>query len=153
MDSTVLVISGVAILILLIVVVLLSSKGGKKKGRAKSKTAKSPKLSSEINPEAIVNRIFKLAPSELKNAKDEYIGKKVEIRTIFTGSKSSKKGGTYREVSLDFQDNRNIHIIGDLNMRDYKDQSWMTKEGKLRIEGVIKEMRPKEFILDRIKIL
>ncbi len=153
MDSMVIVISSVAIVVLLIIALLLSGKNKQKKGKAKSKPQKSHKLSAEINPDAIVNRIFKLAPSELKKAKDEYIGKRVEIRTIFTGSKGSKKGGTYREVSLDFQDNRNIHIIGDLNMSDYKDQSWMTKEGKLRVEGTIKEMRPKEFILENIKII
>ena len=78
---------------------------------------------------------------------------KVEIRTVLNSITGSKLGSTFRYVVLDYQDNRNFHILGDINMRDYKDQSWMTREGKLKIVGVVKEFKPKEIILEDIKII
>ncbi len=153
MDSMVLIVSGIVIIILLIVVVVISSKGGKNKNAGKRKSSSSYKSSIEIDPAAIASRIFKLAPSELKKAKDVYIGKQVEIRTILSSSKGSKHGNTYRAVVLDYQDNRNFHVLGDINMKDYKDQSWMTREGKLKIKGVVKEIHKTEIILEKIKII
>lgn len=152
MDSS-LIFAGIVVLVIVIIIIAKAAGGGKsKKAPAKSKK-RAYKTSIEIDPDAIVAKIFKLAPSELKNAKDEFIGREVEIRTIFRSSKGSKKGGTYREVLLDYQDNRNIHIIGDINMRDYDDQSWMTKEGKLKVRGSIKDIQPKEIHMNEIKFI
>ncbi len=141
----------VIIIVLIIVIAKVIGQSNPKKKIKKRKTGY--KISREIDPEAIVKKIFILAPSELKKARQEYYDTEVEIRTVMHSSKKSKKGGSYREVVLGYQDNRNIHIIGDINMKDYKDQSWMTREGKLKISGVIKDIMPKEFLLDNIKII
>ncbi len=153
MDSIIIIASVVVVLLLTIIAIILSTSGKKKKGRPRRKNSFGKKSSIEIDPEALCNRLFKLAPSELKKAKQDYMGRKVEVPTIFNSSKGSKKGNSYREVILDFQDNRNYQILGDLNMSDYKDQSWMTKEGKLKIVGTVKEINPKAITLDNIKII
>ncbi|NQV48875.1 MAG: hypothetical protein HQ507_00150 [Candidatus Marinimicrobia bacterium] len=157
MDSMILIISFVAIILLGILALLLSLKGQshkkKKKKPRNRKIAHSNKNSIEIDPAALCTKIFTLAPSELKKAKLDYLGRKVEIRTVLNSITGSKLGSTFRYVVLDYQDNRNFHILGDINMRDYKDQSWMTREGKLRIVGVVKEFKPKEIILEDIKII
>ena len=152
MDSMILIVSVVVILLLAIIALLLSGKGKKKKRIPKRKNLKHTK-NIEIDPESVCNRLFKLAPSELKKAKLDYIGRQVEVRTILNSSKGSKKGNSFREVVLDFQDNRNYRILGDINMSDYKDQSWMTREGKLKIVGTVLEISPKEITLDNIKIV
>ena len=140
-----------AVILLLIVVAILMSVG--KKSKKRPTKSSSAKKSLEIDPASIATRIFKLAPSELKKAKAEYIGKRVEIRTVMASSKGSKKGNSFREVTLDFEGDRNYHIVGDVDMRDYKDQSWMTREGKLKVTGIVKDIQKKEMYLDSIKIV
>ncbi len=139
------------IMVILIIVIVLTSQ--KKRTKLTSPPRKKHQLSLEIQPDIIVSRIFRLAPSELKPAKQEYIGQKVHIRSIFSSSKASSRGDTFREVLLAYQDDRSIHIIGEINMEDYQDQSWMTRGGKLTVEGVIKEINPKEFKFDLIKFI
>lgn len=153
MDSMILIGSVVLVLILAIVAILLSVGGGKKKRKVKKKKGSHAKNAVEIDPETLCNKMFKLAPSELKEAKAKYVGRAVEVRTILGSSNRSKRGSDYREVVLDFQDNRNFHILGDIKMSDYKDQSWMTREGKLKVVGNVKEINPKEIILDNMKVL
>lgn len=148
MDMIIIIGAAVVVLILIVTAIVLSM--GNKKKPARKKVA--GKL-VEIDPQEIVNRIFKLAPSDLKKAKLDYIGKRFAIRTIMTGSKISKRGDTYREVFLDFQGNRHIHISGDVNMNDYPNQDWMTKEGKLIVSGIVRDIQPKEWLLEDIKII
>ena len=148
MDMMILIGAAVIVLILILAAIMISL-GGKKKPARKKVAGKLV----EIDPNEVVNRIFKLAPSELKKAKSEYLGKRFAIRTIMTGSKISKLGDTYREVFLDCQDNRHIHITGHVNMADYATQDWMTKEGKLKVAGIIRDIQPKEWILEDIKII
>ncbi len=152
MDSMILIISVSAILVLGLAAILLST-GGKKKKRKVKRKGTVNKNAVEIDPETLCTKIFKLAPSESKKAKQNYIGRTVEVRTILGSSNRSKKGSNFREVVLDYQDNRKFHIIGDINMKDYKDQSWMTREGKLKVVGVVKEITKMEIHLDKLKII
>lgn len=153
MESMILVISIVVILILAVIALLLSASGGKKKKKVRRKSGGSSKNAIEIDPESLCNKIFKLAPSELKKAKANYIGRTVEIRTVLSSANRSKKGTEFREVVLDYQENRNYHVLGDINMGDYKDQSWMTREGKLKVVGTVKDITKQEIILDKMKIV
>ncbi len=154
MDKMILIVSLAVISLLGIVAVILTVTGkSKKKKSGKRKTVQSNKTAIEIDPAALCTKMSTLAPSEMKKAKQNYIGKAVEIRTILNSISGSKLGTTYRYVVLDYQDNRNFHILGDINMRDYKDQSWMTREGKLKITGIVKEFKPKDILLDNIKVL
>ncbi|NQV29315.1 MAG: hypothetical protein HQ508_00375 [Candidatus Marinimicrobia bacterium] len=162
MDSMILIVSLVVIILLGLLALLLSMTGKSKKKKVKiakkikpkkSKVVQSSKTAIEIDPAALCTKMFTLAPSEMKKAKQDYIGREVEIRTVLNSITGSKIGTTYRYVVLDYQDNRNFHILGDINMRDYKDQSWMTREGKLKVVGIVKEFQPKEILLDNIKII
>ena len=154
MDKMILIVSLAVISLLGIVAVILTVTGkSKKKKPGKRKTVQSNMTAIEIDPAALCTKMLTLAPSEIKKAKQGYIGRAVEIRTILNSISGSKLGTTYRYVVLDYQDNRNFHILGDINMRDYKDQSWMTREGKLKITGIVKEFKPKDILLDNIKVL
>ncbi len=151
MDSMILVISVLIIIILLIVVYLLIFQ---KKSKVKTpKRSVSHRAVNEINPEYITNKISKVAPSELQSVKQEFIGQRVEVRTFMNSKKASRRGDTYREVVLDYEDKPNIHILGEINMDDYEDQSWMTRGGKLLVTGVISEIHDREIVLDDLKIL
>mgnify|MGYP006883061783 CR=1 FL=1 len=151
MDLMILVISALIIIALLIIVYFLVFQ---RKSKIKNpKKAISQRDVNEINPEFITNKISKVAPSELHAVKQEFIGQRVEVRTFLNSLKNSGRGDTYRDVVLDYEDKPNIHILGEINIDDYTEQSWMTRGGKLLVSGVISEIHNREIVLDDIKIL
>ncbi len=102
MDSMILIVSAAVVLLLGIIAVILTLTGGKKKRRSpKKKGNASLKKAVDIDPSELCKKISQMAPSASKAAKEKYRGRLVEVRTILSSSKGSKKGSSYREVVLD----------------------------------------------------
>jgi len=148
------------LLIFILLAAASATKSKRKPSRKKTRTksvkrsrGKKRKDSVEIDPHAVCAKYKALSQTEQKKMKADYLGRLVEIPTYVQDVKKSDQGNDFRAVVLQYKHQRTTRIQGELKLSDYPDQSWMTREGQLRVQGKVREIGGNELRLDEMIIL